>query len=54
MIKAAILEKPLSLLVIRELPEPELEPGAALLETVYTTTDFPGRSLFPASTVYTK
>ena len=36
MIKAAILENPLSPLVVRELPEPELEPGAALLATVYS------------------
>ena len=36
MIRAAILEKPLTPLSIRILPEPELEPGAALLETIYS------------------
>lgn len=36
MIRAAIMEKPLTPLTVRELPEPELEPGAALLETTYS------------------
>jgi L-iditol 2-dehydrogenase len=36
LIRAAILEKPLSPPVIRHLPEPELEPGAAWLETIYS------------------
>lgn len=36
MIRAAILEKPLAELTIRELPEPALEPGAAWLETIYS------------------
>lgn len=36
MIRAAIMEKPLMPLVVRELPEPELEPGAAWLETIYS------------------
>ena len=36
MIRAAIMEKPLAPLVVRELPEPALEPGAAWLETIYS------------------
>ena len=36
MIRAAVLEKPLAPLTIQMLPEPELEPGAALLETLYS------------------
>lgn len=36
MIRAAILEKPLTPIGIQTLPEPVLEPGAALLETVYS------------------
>ena len=36
MIRAAILEKPLTPIGIQTLPDPVLEPGAALLETVYS------------------
>lgn len=36
MIRAAILEKPLTPIKIQVLPEPDLEPGAALLTTIYS------------------
>ena len=36
MIRAAILEKPLMPLTVREFPRPDLEPGAAWLETIYS------------------
>lgn len=36
MIHAAIMEKPLAPIAVRELPEPELEPGAVWLETIYS------------------
>ncbi len=36
MIRAAVLEKPLAKLTIRDVPEPVLEPGAAWLETIYS------------------
>lgn len=36
MIRAAVMEKPLTPVVVQELPEPALEPGAAWLETIYS------------------
>ena len=36
MLKAAILEQPLTPIAVRSLPDPALEPGAALLETIYS------------------
>ena len=36
MIRAAILEKPLTPIGVQSLPEPVLEPGAALLETIFS------------------
>lgn len=36
MIRAAILEKPMHPIVVKSLPEPHLEPGAALLETLFS------------------
>ena len=36
MIRAAILEKPLTPISVQTLPEPALEPGAALLETIFS------------------
>jgi len=36
MVRAAVMEKPLSKLVIRDLEKPRLEPGAVWLETIYS------------------
>jgi len=36
MIKAAVMEKPNQEIVLREFEKPELEPGAVLLETIYS------------------
>jgi threonine dehydrogenase-like Zn-dependent dehydrogenase len=36
MVKAAVMSAPQALLEVREFPEPELEPGSILLETIYS------------------
>ena len=36
MIKAAVMEAPGKPVIVKEFPRPDLEPGAVLLETIYS------------------